>query len=226
MFAMKFSRLFSAAIASLAVLCATVAYSAPDVVFGNLGSTGLDALSNTNYGVTDTAWLAQGFTVGGTNTTLKSVSLGLFDANSTNVRLQVFASGTAGPTGTALGTVSQNVLGTTPTLQTFVFSPNLSLTSGSSYWIVASTLESSGLFSWAFNSAGDFGTQQNTSGWSAVTNQTRLSTNSGATWANSGADRPAGFSIQAVPEPSTYALAGIGVAAAGLMRWRRRKAGR
>lgn len=224
---MKISGLLPAAIASLAVLCATVAWSAPpDVVFGNLGPSGTNALSNTNYGVTDTTWLAQGFTVGGTNTTLKSVTLGLFDANSTNVRLQVFASGTAGPTGTALGTSNQNVLGTSPTLQTFVFSPNLSLTSGSSYWIVASTLESSGLFSWAFNDNGDFGTQQNTSGWSAVANQTRLSTNSGATWVNSGGNRPAGFSIQAVPEPSTYALAGIGMAAAGLMRWRRLQSGR
>lgn len=224
---MRIASLLPAAIASLAVLCSTVAYSAPaDVVYGNLGSTGTDALSNTNYGVTDTNWLAQGFTVGGTNTTLTSVTLGLFDANSTNVRLQVFASGTAGPTGTALGTSNQNVLGTTPTLQTFVFSPNLTLTNGSSYWIVASTEEIGGLFSWAFNDNGDFGTQQNTSGWSAVANQTRVSTNSGATWANSGSNRPAGFSIQAVPEPSTYALAGIGMAAAGLMRWRRRQSSR
>jgi hypothetical protein len=225
---MKFSSLLPAAIASLAVLCATVANAAPptDVVFGNLGAAGLDALSNTNYGVTDTSWLAQGFTVGGTNTTLKSVSLGLFDNNSTSVRLQVFASGSAGPTGTALGTSNQNVLGTTPTLQTFVFSPNLTLASGSSYWIVASTQESSGLFNWAFNDAGDFGTQQNSSGWAAVANQARLSTDSGATWSNSGVNRPASFSIQAVPEPSTYALAGIGIAAAGLLRRRLRQSRR
>lgn len=199
-----------------------------DVVFGNLGTLGTNDVNSTNFGVSDTNWLAQGFTVGGTNTTVTAVTLGLFDANGTLVNLSIYAGGTAGPTGSPLGTSSQAVSSLTPALQTFNFSPNVSLTSGSPYWIVASTSETSGLFNWAFNDAGDFGTVQNSSGWTAVSNQTRLSTDAGGSWTNSGVNRPAAFSINAVaavPEPSTYALAAAGLAIVGLVRARRRKAG-
>lgn len=198
-----------------------------DVVFGNLGSLGNNALSNTNFGVQDTSWLGQGFTVGGTNTSVTSVTLGLFDANGTTVNLSIYAGGTAGPSGSPLGTSSQTVGSTTPALQTFNFSPNVNLNSGSGYWIVASTTEPGGLFNWAFNDAGDFGTVQNASGWTAIANQTRNSTDGGLTWSNSGVNRPTAFSINAVvpvPEPSTWALAAAGLAAAGFVRARRRKA--
>lgn len=225
---MRLTRLhsFTAALAIAVTSMAPAAVKA-DVVFGNLGSLGTNDLNSTNFGVSDTNWLAQGFTVGGTNTTVTSVTLGLFDANSTSVNLSIYAGGTAGPTGSPLGTSTQAVASLTPALQTFNFSPNVTLNSGSPYWIVASTSEASGLFNWAFNDAGDFGAVQNSSGWTAVANQTRLSSNSGATWANSGVNRPASFSINAVaavPEPSTYALAAIGLGVAGFVRARRRKA--
>lgn len=214
------------------VFCALVAgvlgsgVSKADVVFGNLGSLGTNDVSSTNFGISDTNWLGQGFTVGGTNTAVTSVTLGLFDANATPVTVSIYAGGTAGPTGSPLGTSTQAVASLTPSLQTFNFSPNVALTSGSPYWVVASTSEVSGLFNWAFNDAGDFGTVQNASGWTAVSNQTRLSTDGGLTWSNSGVNRPTSFSINAVapvPEPSTYALAAIGLGVAGLVRARRRK---
>lgn len=220
---MKLRFTLSALVACL--LTAGIAHG--DVVFGNLGTLGTNDVSNTNFGVSDTTWLAQGFTVGGTTTTVSSVTLGLFDADGTVVNLSIYAGGTAGPTGTPLATSSQAVASLTPALQTFNFSPNVSLTSGSPYWIVAYSGEASGLFNWAFNDAGDFGTVQNSSGWTAVANQTRVSTDSGSTWTNSGVNRPAGFSIQAVapvPEPSAYALAAVGLGLAGYVRARRRRA--
>jgi hypothetical protein len=106
---------------------------------------------------------------------------------------------------------------------TFSFSPSLSLTSGSSYWVVVSTTETSGLFNWSFNNEGDFPTAQNSSGYSAMSPVTMASTDSGASWSTSGVNRPASISITAVPEPSSIVLAGLGVLAAGYQLRRRMK---
>lgn len=221
---------------NLAAVCCialgSVGVARADVVFGNLGSLGADPLAaSTNASISDTNWIAHGFTVGGTNTSLQSVTLGLYDSNATPARVQLFASSTTGggqPSGTALATVSQAVNNLTPALQTFTFSPNVNLTSGLSYWIVVSTTEASGLLNWAFNDNGDFPNTQNTSGWLPTAPVTKASTDGGSSWANSGSNRPASISINAVapvPEPSTYALAAIGLGLVGVIRARRRRAG-
>lgn len=206
---------------------AAVSHAAPvsDILFGNLGPSGTNALAPlTNASITDLNWLAQGFTVGGTNTVLSSVTLGLYDNNNTVARVQVFASGSGSvPSGLPLATLTQNVSSLTPALMTFSFSPSLSLTTGSSYWVVVSTTESLGLFNWAFNNEGDFPTEQNLSGYSPLNPVTKLSTNSGASWSSSGSNRPASISITAVPEPSSIVLAGLGVLAAGYQLRRRMK---
>jgi hypothetical protein len=224
---MKSLKFAAAALVCLSVIgSATVSHA--DIVFGNLGASGTNALNpSTNAGISDVNWLAHGFTVGGTNTVLSSVTLGLYDNSNTVARVQLFASGSGSvPSGLPLATLTQTVSSLTPALMTFSFSPSLSLTSGSSYWVVVSTTETSGLFNWSFNDEGDFPTAQNSSGYSALSPVTKASTDSGASWSTSGVNRPASISITsitAVPEPSSIVLAGLGVLAAGYQLRRRMK---
>jgi hypothetical protein len=222
---MRFSKLLTAVIASVVAVASVLASAAPVVVFGNLGGSGTnDLAASTNAGISDTTWLAHGFTVGGTNTFLDKVTLGLADNDSTTARVQLFASvgtGTdAQPSGAALATRTATVSSNTPTLQSFDFN-QFALTPGSSYWLVVSSPDLGSLFNWVFNNDGDFPTSQNASGWSPLSPVTKLSTDSGSSWNSSGSNRPASISITAVPEPGSIALAGIGIAAAGL-RLRRR----
>lgn len=222
---MKISGLLPAAIASLAVLCSTVAWSAPpDVVFGNLGSNGTGSLdaTNTDFGGGTQSdilvSLAQGFTTG-TSTNfleLKAVTLGLFSNDVPATRTLSIYTDNAGVPGTALYTSSSQAV-TSTGKYTFSF-PNSALSASTSYWIVPQ-----GPASWYFNLAGTQPTQHNSSGWSYLGTK-RILTEDPGNWINS--TGPYSVSVQAVPEPSTYALAGIGIAAAGLMRWRRRQSGR
>lgn len=221
-----------------ALVCLSVigpaAVSHADIVYGNLGASGTNALTPEAFSkieITNMRWLAQGFTVGGTNTELSSVTLGLYDTNNTLARVQLFASGSSSvpsgsplvPSGSPLATLTQTVSSTTPALMTFSFSPSLSLTSGSSYWVVVSTTETTGTFDWAFNSGNDSPTAQNLSGYSASSPATLFSDNAGVAWGSSSFARPASISITAVPEPSSIVLAGLGVLAAGYQLRRRMK---
>lgn len=214
-----------------ALVCLSVigpaAVSHADIVYGNLGASGTNAITPEVFSkveITNTRWLAQGFTVGGTNTELSSVTLGLYDTNNTLARVQLFASGSGSvPSGSPLATLTQTVSSTTPALMTFSFSPSLSLTSGSSYWVVVSTTETTGTFDWAFNSGNDLPTAQNLSGYSALSPATLFSDSAGVGWGFSDFARPASISITAVPEPSSIVLAGLGVLAAGYQLRRRMK---
>jgi hypothetical protein len=222
---MRFSRLLPAAIASLAVLCATVANSAPsNVVYGNLGSSGTGSLSatNTDFGggtLTDpVASLAQGFTTGTSSQylTLQGVTLGLFSDDTPATRTVSIYTDNAGVPGTSLYTSSSQAV-TSTGKYVFTF-PNSALSPSTSYWIVPQ-----GPASWYFNDLEDQPTAQNASGWSYLGTKRALTADPTA-WINSSG--PYSVSVQAVPEPSTYALAGIGIAAAGLLRWRLRQSRR
>lgn len=208
---------------SVVLALASSAPAAPvDVVFGNLGPNGINALApSTNAGISNTTWLMHGFTVGGTRTILQNVKLGLADNDNTSATVSIFADAGGVPTGSALGTQSATVNSNTPYLQTFNFG-NVPLTSGSSYWIVVSSTTPSTLFNWVFNNDGDFPTTQNTSGWNPLSPVTKLTEDSGATWATSGLNRPAAISITAVPEPATIGMGIAGLAVAGYTLARRR----
>ena len=215
--------------AILAVAINSVAqHASAAVVFGNLGANGADPLAaSTNAGISDSTWLMHGFTVGSPDNILQTVRLGLADNDSTTARVQIYQNSGGVPFGSPLGTQTATVSSVAPSFQTFNFG-NLALTTGSSYWVVVSAPDASSLFNWSFNDNGDFPGTQNTSGWTPLSPVTKISTDAGLNWANSGSNRPAAISITAVPEPSTYAMAAVGFAAAGLARWRRRmtRAGR
>ena len=215
--------------AILALAINSVAHAAPiNTVFGNLGANGTDPLSpSTNAGISDSTWLMHGFTVTAPKKILQTVRLGLFDNDSTIARVQIFQDSSGLPSGSPLGTQTATVSSVTPSFQTFDFG-NLPLAGGSSYWVVVSAPNASSLFNWAFNEDGNVPGTQNASGWTPLNPVTKISLNAGLSWATSNGNRPAAISITAVPEPSTYAMAAVGFAAAGLARWRRRmtRAGR
>jgi hypothetical protein len=223
---MKFSRLLSAAIATAALLLAVAGHAAPptDVVYGNLGIGGTEDLSatNTDFGggaLTDSvARLAQGFTTGSSSQylTVQSVTLGLFSNDTPSTRTVSIFSDNEGVPGTSLFTSNaQEVTSTGKYGFTF---PSTILSPSTNYWIVPQ-----GPASWYYNFDEDQPTQQNLSGWSYLGTKREMTASLG-TWLNS--TGPYSVTITAVPEPSTYALAAIGVAAGGLMRWRRRIAAR
>jgi hypothetical protein len=216
---MKTSHFLFAAAASVAVLFATSALATPltDVVYGNLGATGTAGLSDTNtdYGPTlATKRLAQGFTTGTSQQflQLQSVTLGLFSDEVPSARTVGIYSDNAGVPGTLLYTSSsENV--TSVGKYTFTFS-NEQLAASTSYWIVPEAPAS-----WYRDELESQPQGQNSSGWAWFGTKRETAPD---TWSNN----PSSLSVavQAVPEPSTYALAGIGLATAGLIRWRRRKA--
>jgi hypothetical protein len=234
---MRFSRLLPAAIASLAVLCATVANSAPptDVVFGNLGASGtnsLDSGSIAQVGSTIAAAPGNQFAtafVTGTDAnflTLTAINLGLGDVPVySSAKVSLVADNEGSPTGTVLGT---QTLGLGPN---GMFSFNvgiLPLSANTKYWVKVEdpTASDPSYFSWLRNLGDVSPSGQNSSGYSFPADGAMRSLTGGSSWSAYGSGSTLALSITAVPEPSTYALAGIGVVAAGLMRWRRRNAGR
>lgn len=215
---MRFSSLLPAAIASLAVVCATVAYSAPptDVVFGNLGASGTDSVGPVNIDIGPTTLqMAQGFTAASPNLTVQSVGLWLFgEATTASVSIyDATAIIPPGGPGDPVATSSSLTVGAKGLYQ-FTFS-GLNLTNGTNYWVVPN-----GDVSWYLASGAP--TEQNASGYAFTS---ALERPFGGQWTTASSSAMS-VSITAVPEPSTYALAGIGVVAAGLMRWRRRQIGR
>jgi hypothetical protein len=206
------------------------------VVYGNLGDSGTAALSSTGYSpISETAWVAQGFSVGGTNNVLQTVTVGLsVEGAPTSATLRIFPSvgsnESMSPGGSALASSTQTVSETAPALLAFNFS-GLTLTSGSTYWAVVS----GGAFRWTDNAAAAAPLDKNGNNWQNPGTfdgvyGTAESANAGVTWIQSSSKQSASISITAIPEPSACLLAAIGVAAAGIMvarrnPWARRRSG-
>lgn len=215
---MKFRHVISTAVALAAIACSSVVFAVPsDVVFGNLGASGTGGLgsTNTDIGPTQNDYLAQGFTAASPNLSLTSVSLGLFGDGSIATSVGLYADNFGQPAASPLYTSSVVNVGA-KTTYTFNFT-GANLTNGSTYWVVPLSD-----VSWYLNNPGSAPVGQNSSGYAFVNTLENID---GAGWTGAGSNRYS-LSVTAVPEPSTYAMAGIGMAAAGLLRWRRRRNGR
>lgn len=211
---MKTSRFSFFLVASVAILSATAARATPVTVYGNLGSTGTNGVGNFNVDIGPGVGfgLAQGFTAASPNLTVQSVSLWLF-GESTTASVSIYdatALNPPGGPGDPVATSSSLTVGAKGLYQ-FNFS-GLNLTNGSNYWVVPN-----GNVSWYLASGAP--TEQNSSGYAYTSS---LEKTDGGFWTIAGASTMS-VSLQAVPEPSTYALAGLGLATAGLVRWRRRR---
>lgn len=209
---MRFSRLLPAAIASVAVLFAVAVQASPITVYGNLGSSGTGAITNTNTDLGPNFFIAQGFTAASPDLNVTSITLGLFGAGSIPTTVGIYADNSGQPAASALFTSAVTNVGV-KSLYNFSFT-GANLTAGSSYWIIPQADVS--WYTAIPNPAG-----QNSSGYTF----TQTKENDGTGWVGSDSNRYS-VSVQAVPEPSTFAMAGIGVSMAGLICWRRRQSGR
>ena len=205
-----------AAIAALS-LSNVAQHASAAVVFGNLGTSGTGALgiTNTDIGPTANDFLAQGFTAASPNLSVTSISLGLFGISDGTIpaSIAIFADNFGQPAASPLFTSSVTNIGPKGTYD-FSFS-GATLTNGSSYWVVPQTD-----VSWYFNSPGSAPVGQNSSGY-VFTNT--LESFDGGGWTTAGSNRYS-VSVQAVPEPTTYAMAAAAAGLLGLAKWRRRKA--
>jgi MYXO-CTERM domain-containing protein len=201
-----------------------------EIVFGNLGASGTTPLGTTNTDIgtqdpVDINWLAQGFNTGtSSNLTISAVTLGIFgsDAGTIPLTVSIFASGPGGgPAALPLYTSSVTNVGST-TKYAFNFTGAV-LQPNTDYFIVPS----GGSWYWNTGSpAAPLG--QNASGYSYVS--TLESYSQGVTpagpWETAGSTRYS-VSVEAVPEPSSLVMAGLGAGGLAMLertRRRRRKA--
>jgi hypothetical protein len=217
MFVRSFTRLrvVAAAVATL-FLSASSAQATPVAAF----SSDFADPAGLTLGITGSNQFATGFTTG-TNPgflDLKSVKLSLMSTSATsNPVIRIFSgttglltSGSSGPIpGSLLATLSGPQIPISEFSQNFTFTGNVSLQPSTSYWVV---LSASGADSYQWEFANDSPTALNDSGYSFVAG--RRSTNNGASWNNNATAATGMIEVQAVPEPSTIMLAGIGVAGA------------
>jgi hypothetical protein len=220
MFVRSFTRLrFVAAAAAALALSAANAHAgviASDVAYAN----DFTDVGGFTASITGTTRFATGFTTGTSSQflDLKGVRLSLKTSSTTsNPVIQIFSGTTGSLTpsgfgpipGTLLTTLSGPQITNTLVAQTFSFTGNLSLQPSTTYWVVLSA-NGSDDYLWQFS--GVEPSEANSSGYFFVNG--RRSFTGGATWSNNNTAATGMIEVQAVPEPSTIMLAGIGVAGA------------
>lgn len=211
---MKFPQLSLPAVLCLALGFAGIAQATPitNVVYGNLGSSGTNGVGVFNADINGSGQpqMAQGFSPSSPKLSVQSVSLWLFGGFSTASVAIFDDTGGEGYPGDPIAVSSSQTIGEKALYQ-FTFSGGVDLVPGAYYWIVPQ-----GEVSWYL--AGYGPSQQNFSGYAFTQAAERPY---GGFWQAAGTNLMS-VSMNAVPEPTTCALGAIGIAAAGLARWRRR----
>lgn len=208
-----------------ALMAATLAVGSAKagVVYGNLGASGTDPISSVGTVNLATSFRAIGFIPLAPDLSLSSATLGInVDAlGSADVRVDLYSavvSGTNINPGTSLASVTQTLGPNINQAITFDFS-GVPLTSGSNYFVVAQKIGGVGTAVWRQPNPTAAPVAQNGSGWNnlgIITSQN--STDGGTTWTYAGPGNARAISLSAVPEPSTWILAGFGVGAVATFR--------
>jgi len=208
-------------IALAAIACVLVVPTLrADTYVTNLADTTTSYFSMNSTGQPD--WVASQFTTdaSATSFTLSSVPIYIYDTVSPGspFSVQVF-SNVAGAPGSALGTLSGN--SAPPIAGTYTYTATgISLNSSTSYWVVAE-LTGGSTYRWASTTDAATGT------WTIVPD-VLISSDSGTVWTaplTSPGSMQYDVVAEAVPEPSTYAMLGLGIPAMlGAMRLRQRRA--
>jgi hypothetical protein len=212
-----------AALTALFAALALSALSIPSaaragVVLGNLGADGSGPIADFGQGVGSNSQFAYGFTTGPTiwDRKLDGVVFGLIDQDGATITANLFTDNAGNP-GTLVTLIGTGTATSSGTKVQFGPASPITLDLNTTYWI---TLSTPGAFTWAEADPAVVPTSQNGSGWLHFGSLRKSGTNP---WVVITSDKA--VSLSAVPEPSTYALAGIGLAAAGFAR-RLRKARR
>ena len=212
------------------VLSSAPSVATAGVVYGNLGSNGdtpatagVDSITLNSA----TRYSAAGFNTGAATVgalKLNSVTLALSGSVAPS-KVQIWSStgsGTAALPSALLSVsaVANSVTPLTGNLFTYSFSANpqdgVQLAASTDYWLVLQ-----GPATWETQDPSSLPGVQNGSTYTSIANYVRSSINSGSTWSTPSVSQ-VGISLNAVPEPSTYALAGIGAGLLGLAKYRRR----
>lgn len=220
----RLSRSLFAATLSLCLVAGSA--RASQVVFGNLGSDGSGALLGTSTAISASQWLAQGFSTGASTSRLfvDQIVLGLKEnsAGVINTTISIWSNSGGSPGSLLVTSSSQSV--SAETKYSFSFGA-FQLAPSTSYWVVLQQAD----VRWNLVASEEAPSEQNSSGYSYL--GTRLTSNSGGTWNNSGLNALTSLSISAsetgpepIPEPGTWAAAALLAGGAAFMRWRKRKA--
>lgn len=168
---------------------------------------------------------AQGFTSGTANLDVQSILVGLgADTPVSSAQVRLFSNTIVSGSNLPDAPIA-TFTGTTAVENTaaYLFTGSFTLQPSTPYWVVVSDAAAGSESSFSYYDVESDAQPTGTSGYSYLA--TRRSSDGGGTWLNFAAGDALSVSITAVPEPGAYALAGIGLVTAGLMRWRRRRAG-
>lgn len=211
-----------ATVAAVALGSLTV-HAAPltDVVFSN----DYDSSSTTTTQISGSNQFAVGFTTGNDPNKLLVTAIEFAlsvsgTSTSASPTVQIF-SGASNPT-TLVGTLTGGPV-TSATVDKIGFTGSVQLNALTNYWAVLSEQTGSQI-AWYEALNADNPTAQNSSGYAYVGG--RRSTNGGTSFAANNAAGQRYVAVQAVPEPSTLVLAGLGVAGAVALDIRRRSRAR
>lgn len=228
---MKTRFALSALVAGLLACGSAQAAPLTDVVFSNLGNDAtlpLDSGNVAQVGSTVSGSSGNKFAVAFTTGTnpdflkLQAVSLGLGDIEPFSTAVLNLVADNAGlPTGSPLGSAS--LLVQANGIYTFGLGL-IQLTETTTYWVTleAQDASSPNVFSWLRGNPPGTPSGVNGSGYTFPVDGGMRNENDGGWTANGGAETLS-IAVQAVPEPSTYALAAVGLGLAGILRARRRK---
>lgn len=202
---------------------------AETVYFSNLSSV----TPGFEITVDSSNWLAQLFQTdsSASSFTLNSVTLNLGNTGDTsgNFFVAIYSNAGGNLPGGSLATLTGNSNPSSAGQYTYT-ATGLTLNANTKYWVLAGVSSGSGSYSWIDSGGGDPADLAHTGNWSIFTFPTTTdsySFNGGASW-NPAYGSPYMFSASAtaVPEPSTYALLGLGLVIAGLVHLRRRAVSR
>jgi formylglycine-generating enzyme required for sulfatase activity len=226
------------ALVSLAVAGSEPALAGPvsgpmaDVVFGNLGASGNNALGGLSTSAIDAGpdgtRIAVSFVTGSDGPwTLGSLRLGIGSPTNDPVPFALITGDDGGTPSLSTVAAFYSIPGEGSSITTtgfYDFTPTFAaeLQASTTYWLfVGNDSPEASSFGWYGNAAAASPTAQNDSGWSF--GATKISFDGGSTWGGYSAGNSVAFSIAAVPEPSTYALTLAGIACAGWHVTRRQK---
>lgn len=217
-------RSFVRAFGALSLAISALALSATSARAGVVLSNDFEDPAGFTLNISNTNSFATGFTTGANASflDLTGVKLSLKTSSTSSAPvISIFSNtvtGVGDVPGTLLATLTGPTITNTLAAQDFLFTGNLSLSPNTNYWVVLSASDPTSRYQWEF--ANSAPAEQNSSGYAAIAGRRKI--NAGA-WTNNTTASLGMVEIQAVPEPSTLILAGIGMAGAVAVDSKRRQ---